>query len=370
MYKILAACLFLWVSCTTMQPRNTESGDDSNTNQTSDNSSIIPAAPGSRNTVGTLVNIPMSVPESNMKRMQVYKMLGAPYVRHTLTMQSWNGSNDFYEKLNNAGYKIILNVVATPQGGGPRPFTHDMATYKKKLEEILSVYKPELLVVENEEYNQTYYNGYMSEYLTILKTAIEVAHSKGVKVCNGGLTGRLLSLLTYFDYRDRGLMSEADDFAKRTQLASINQVLPNISKIPYLEKGMIGMDTLIKAYKNLNLDYVNFHWYEPMKLRSPKAPSAANVDQVDTKSIGEVVDFLKRSTGKKIITNEIGQINSSPNIVKSVIDKCVSLNMDYIVWYSGDGDDVNDAIGLHNYDGTLRPNGKAFAEYIKQKFPN
>ena len=164
-------------------------------------------------------------------------------------------------------------------------------------------------------------------------------------------------------------MSEAEDFAKRTQLASINQVLPNISKIPYLEKGMIGMDTLIKAYKNLNLDYVNIHWYEPMYLRSPKAPSAANVDQIDTKSIGEVVDFLKRSTGKKIITNEIGQINSSPNIVRSVIDKCISLNMDYIIWYSGDGDDANDAVGLHNYDGTLRPNGKAFADYIKQKFP-
>lgn len=366
MYKLLALSLFLWFSCTTTQPTT---GESSGSGESSGNVIVQPADTGTRNPIGSLVNIPTSVSENNKKRMEAYGLLGAPYVRHTLTMQTWEGSNDFYNKLNAAGYKVLLNVVATPQLHAARPFPTDMVTYSKKLNDILDVYKPEVLVVENEEYNQNYYTGSMKEYLEILKTGIKIAHERGIKVTNGGLTARILTLVTYYDYRSRGMIKEAEDFAKRTQPPHILAILPNLSKNQGLSNGVKAMDTLIAAYKTMNLDYVNFHWYEPITNRNPRTTTSEGIDDIDTKAIGEVVDFLKRVTGKEVITNEIGQLNESPKMVQSILEKCVSLQLPYVIWYSGDGDGPNKATALHNSDGTLRPNGQAFVNFIKQKFP-
>lgn len=366
MYKVIALSLLVWISCTTTKPT---SGDPADGNQSSENVNTQPVSPGSRIPIGSLVNIPVSVPESQKKRMQAYSGLGAPYVRHTLTMQNWEGSNDFYDKLNAAGYKVLLNVVATPQLHSARPFPTDMVAYSKKLTEILDTYMPEVLVVENEEYNQNYYTGSMKEYLEILKTGINVAHAKGIKVTNGGLTARILTLLTYYDYRKRGLYKEAEDFAKRTQPPHILALLPDLSKNIGLSNGVKSMDTLVNAYKNMSLDYVNFHWYEPIANRNPRATTSEGIDNVDTKAIGEVVDYLRRATGKEVITNEIGQLNQSPLMVQSILEKCVSLQLPYIIWYSGDGEGPNNANALHNMDGTLRSNGQAFVNFIKQKFP-
>jgi hypothetical protein len=365
MRTLFYAMLFAWVSCTPVKNGPVHDKDQTN-NSTPVN--ITPAAAGTQNPIGILVNIPMSVPEANKKRLQVYKDLGVQLVRHTITLESWNGSSYFYDMLNNAGYRILLNITATPQGR-PRPFPSDMAKYRKDLNAVLSVYKPEMVVIENEEYNVTYYNGSAQDYINQLKVGIEVAHQHGLKVANGGLTGRILSLLTYYDYRKRGMMKEADDFARRTQPDDILRSLPDLSSNRRFSKGMAAMDSLITAYKDMNLDYVNFHWYEPIKYKEPKNNGADDVKSIDTKALGEMIAFLKRRTGKSVMTNEIGQINQSTTILQSILEQCLTSGLSYVIWYSGDGESINEAEAIHNTDGTLRETGKTFAAYLKTKFP-
>lgn len=315
-----------------------------------------------------MVNIPASVSENNKKRLRVYEDLGTNLIRHRITMEAWNGSNYFYAQLKNNGYRIALNVVATPQGH-PRPFPKDLVSYRKVLSEILSVYKPELLVIENEEYNVTYYSGSAQDYINVLKVAIEVAHQKGIKVANGGLTGRLLSLLTYYDYRNRGMLKEAADFANRTQPDDILRSLPDLSNSRRFTKCIAAMDSLIKAYKTRNLDSVDFHWYEPIKYKESKNNGADNITSIDTRALGEMIEFLKRSTGNSVITNEIGQINQSQSIQTAILERCFQSNLPYVIWYSGDGESINEAEALPNADGTLRATGLSFAQYLKAKFP-
>ncbi len=313
--------------------------------------------------IGALVSSGAGNIKDAATRLKAYQLLNVTYVRHGIFMNAWNGSNAFYNTLQKAGYKIILNVAYLPQGGGPQSFPTNLEEYKRRLNEILSTYKPEVVVVENEEYNTTYHTGTAQQYINELKAAIEVAHSKGLKVTNGGLTARVMTMMVWKDYKDRALNTEADDFARRTMSPDLLADIPKLTKHKSVAIGMQVFDELLNAYKTLDIDYVNFHWYEPIGQR--KNANALTVTHIDTKALGEAVDYIRRRTGKSVITNEIGQFNQSPDMVKDILEKCVELKLPYIIWYSGDGGEGK-AVALTNLDGSLRENGRVFADFVKQ----
>ena len=97
----------------------------------------------------------------------------------------------------------------------PVPFPTDLEAYSKTFTSILDKYKPELVVVENEEDNPFYHSGSADDYINELKTAITICHSKGLKVTNGGLTVREVMLLAFDDLMRSGKKQEAYDFASR-----------------------------------------------------------------------------------------------------------------------------------------------------------
>jgi hypothetical protein len=92
------------------------------------------------------------------------------------------------------------------------------------------------------------------------------------------------------------------------------------------------------------MDYVDFHWY-------------TDDDQV----LAEVVDYLRRATGKPVVTTEIGQHNTSPDVVTGHLQTLVSdLRLPFVIWFDADG---IPAQGLHDGIGQLRPNGQAFRDF-------
>jgi hypothetical protein len=78
-----------------------------------------------------------------------------------------------------------------------------------------------------------------------------------------------------------------------------------------------------------------------------------------------VINYVKRSTGKPAITNEFGQLNRSPEIVKQLFQKVLDTGMPYAIWYSADGGEGK-AVALQNADGSLRENGVMFRDFIKE----
>ena len=126
--------------------------------------------------------------------------------------------------------------------------------------------------------------------------------------------------------------------------------------------------------KILDLDYVNFHWYEPVLERVSGAKKFAknnnpNSDQVDLKALTEAVDYLKRVTGKPVITNEIGQLTPSPAMLTTMLEKLRELQLPIVIWYSGDHTEVGKSVSLHDAStGDLKDNGQAFATFIKTNY--
>lgn len=302
---------------------------------------------------GVLVNGKMNL---NTK-INITKDLGVSYVRTAVLMQNWKGYDDRCDKQIAARLKMIMNVNWGPAGERfTIPFPTDTVEYKKLLNQILDKYKPEVVVVENEETIKKYHSGPIEDYINELTAAITVAHSKGLKITNGGLTNRELALLVYNDYVERGMKKEAQDFAKKCIKPSLLQNNPDVEQL------MSNTRKLIEAYKRLPLDYVNIHIYEPIK--NVVIGTDERVKEITPGAIQEIINYVSRTTGKKVMSNESGQRTSSPDVTTQMLREFAKAKIDYLIWFSGDG--IGGAKALQNEDGSLRPSGEAFKNFMKE----
>jgi hypothetical protein len=239
-----------------------------------------------------------------------------------------------------------------------------MNAYAKSLNSILDKYKPEVVVIENEEDNPNYHSGDADDYINELKTAIQVAHSKGLKVTNGGITFREVCLIVYDDMVQQGKKQEAIAFAKKVFPPAVLRRLDNAS-MPAVKRQLDFGRKIIAAYKTLDLDYVNFHWYEPIKSRGQQGTDAGDTT-VDPKIFDFIANYLQTKTGKPILTNEFGVFNTSPSLTLGLLKAVRSAGLRYAIFYSADGG-TGRAVALQNGLGELRSNGEAFKDFVKSQ---
>ena len=210
-------------------------------------------------------------------------------------------------------YNILLNFTST--GVMPMKFRTDVTTYQADLRTTINSLSsmPKIAVIENEESNKNYYSASAADYITELKAAITVMHSYGIPVANGGITSTGLNYLVWQDYMNRGMTTQANDFKKRMKVG-INSTTTK-DRAAFIQ-------VLITNFVTMDIDYVNFHWY---------SNSAA-----DAQGLGEAIDYLKRATGKTVITNEIGQYDQDPVTLTSTVQMCKNYAFPFVIWYSGD----------------------------------
>jgi hypothetical protein len=305
------------------------------------------------------------------RQVKIAKDLGVHYIRARILVQGWDGSDDSYNTYASAGFKVLLNLdYAVPRdasgGKAPVPFPTDMNAYSKTLNAILDKYKPELVVIENEEDNPNYHQGVADDYLNELKTGIQIAHSKGLKVTNGGITVREVCLIIYDDLLQSGQRDKAESFAQKAfppnfvaRLSGGNDIMHN----PQLGRQILFGRKIIAAYKDLDLDYVNFHWYEPVAARG-KDVDKSNIS-FDPSIFEYVANYLHEKTGKPVMTNEFGVLDPSPDLVRGLLKAARDANLGYAIFYSADGGEGK-AIALQNAGGDLRDNGNAFKDFMRQ----
>jgi hypothetical protein len=353
--------------------RDSVSANDTNADPVSDNNS-----PGTeikqenhKNPFGILVDRTDNTVISTDKKIQIAKALGFNYMRLRTDIDTYNGTINNYDDFASAGLKIILNInygIPRNEMGEkqPVPFPTDLDAYGKTVSSILDKYKPELVVIENEEDNPFYHSGSADDYINELKTAITICHSKGLKVTNGGLTEREMMLLVFDDLMSNGKTQEAYDFANHAMPQQYLSKLNNYKKLPVVQRALTFGKAVIQAYKTLDLDYINFHWYEPSIARGKKNDAALNVDHIDSTVFATVVNYLKRIAGKPVITNEFGVLNTSPTLIQELMEQVLNANMKYAIFYSGDG--AGGSIALQNGNGSLRQTGEAVRDFIKKNY--
>ncbi len=206
----------------------------------------------------------------------------------------------------------------------------------------------EVLVIENEENSGAlFYTGSSQVYLQELKAGCEVAHQKGVKCANGGIVSALVAALVANSYEETGNAQKASEYLKRTVGGEKSALITSAKAKEQIAKGK----ELLAGYKAAGADFMNFHWYI-----------------ADTNALGEAVKYLRSTSGLPVITNEVGQQgNADPNQVTGVMQKIVDLGLPYALWFSMDTNPPNGARALNETSGTLRPNGQAYANFIKNK---
>ena len=289
-------------------------------------------------------------------RVELAKALGVSYFRPWyVNVEAWNGAcYDLACDLGpNAGLRLILtarnNVGAAPPFATTPP--QDGAAYRRNLSEILTRYRPEVLVVENEEDSAQYWAGTPEQYGALLKAACQVAHEQKIPCANGGLSNKTIALLVWADYIGQQQMTEACSFVQRSN-AVLAPDLCRFTAIDHLsdeDKAALNIGRkLLEIYKSSGQDYLNFHWYIP-----------------DKSAFSETVNYLRRITSLPVMSNEIGQIDRAPEAVQKLLSAAADLKLTYAVWFSLDRDPAQ---ALQNEDGSLRPNGLAFREFMQAHF--
>lgn len=333
--------------------------------------SSLPAAPTtfplrSQAPVGVMVEA-----GSDNDRIVAAKALGVKYIRAEVGLESFSQPDAYIDSLVANDFSIVANFNYYGSEKSA-PFPKDASSIASSITKVLKTFHPVLVAVENEEDNQNYHTGPAQDYINELDAATAVLHANNIKVMNGGLTEDVLCILTYRNYLNEGLTTQANDFAKRTMPLAIINDLPDLTNNAGLANRVAFADSLVKAYKNMSFDYVNFHWYEPVLARWVNAsPGADAATQVDTKAMSEVITYLQNATGKPVLSNEAGVLNASPGIVQNMLQQFRTSNLPFVLWYSGDGTVNNGmarAVALTNANGSLRSNGEAFRDFLQTNY--
>lgn len=289
-------------------------------------------------------------------RVELAKALGVSYFRPWyVNVEAWNGAcYDLACALGpQAGLKLIL--TARNNVGAAAPFAttppQDGAAYRRNLSEILTLYQPEVLVVENEEDSAQYWNGTPEQYGALLKAACQVAHDQKTACANGGLSSKTTALLVWAAYIEQQQITEACSFVQRAG-AVLAPDLCRFTAIEHLsaeDKSALKIGRqLLEIYPSSGQDYLNFHWYVP-----------------DKNALSEAVNYLRRATNLPVMSNELGQNDQSPEAVQKLLSAAADLKLAYAVWFSLDRDPAQ---ALQNEDGSLRPNGQAFRQFMQAHF--
>lgn len=339
----------------------------SQTQSTSQNNpqvnTTVPTAPGT-----TEFGVMFADISSVQDKLDILKQLHVKTTRMTLSMDTWTGSNPALEALQNAGYKVFLNVYwkkirnadgsKTPQS---YPTGNDLNVYREKLNEILTKYKPEVLLVENEELVLKFHSGDIKDYLNMLKVAVDVAHSKGVKVSDGGITNPQVSLLIYDYLLSQNRRNDAVSFGNSAMNSRVLKFAQNHDMNSDMGKKLAMAQELVQGLKNIDIDYVNLHWYEPLSEKGTENISN-KISAVTPKALGFAVEFLKAVAGKEVILGECGQVNSNASLTLSMLQEISKSGVPYAIWLSSD----NGTTKALNSGRSLLPTGDAFVKFIDQ----
>lgn len=311
----------------------------------------VAAAPQSLsgNPFGMMLNL------DSAASVSLVQALGVTYFRpaKAVFIDTWNGDCPQCDAAQQAGLTLILTVRNDGGGiGNPSTPPTDLPAYQKTLGEVLDKYHPEVLIVENEENSKLFYTGSADEYAAELQAACTVAHSKGIKCANGGIVSAEVAALVWGNYMDRGDVNGACSFAKRALNSNQAGKLCGVQSIdtltPQEQTTLNKGRELLAVYKSAGADYMNFHWYI-----------------ADTGVLDEAVAYLKTATGLPLMTNEIGAHDENPATIGPLLQKALDLGLPYIVWYSVDSPQAR---ALNNEDFSMRPNGQAFADFVRSKF--
>jgi hypothetical protein len=296
----------------------------------------------------------MITDSADQARLDRLRALGTTRVRFVARLDT--APNPRISQAQAQGFEVLTTAT---NGAFPAAPPTDLGDYQARLARNLADYPTPLVSIENEPTADRYYTGTPAQYLAELAAAAAVAHAQGVKISDGGLVSTGVQLATWNDLWTNSGCAAADHYAaiglpgSRTGPGLIADLPscadpnhPILGSTPKARQVMDDTLALIAGFGSIPIDYVNFHWYQS----TPEAMKTT-------------VEYLRRATGKQVITNEIGQFDDSPSTVNALLDMTAQLHIPWVVWFASDG---TGAVGMFNPDGSIRSNGVAFRDFVQR----
>lgn len=246
------------------------------------------------------------------------------------------------------GLEVTLTIRNTSENGKPSLPPDSSPLYEHKLHSIIDKCHPALLLIEYKESSEAHYGGSTEQYKEQLQSACDMVHQQGALCANGGIEGDLVSLYLYQSYLDRQEKEKAEQFIQRAFDQNKLQMFTSEYFQPTLLKIVKRSKELISVYRHVPIDYVNLHWA-----------------QDDAEAFGEVVNFLKRQTGKQVISSEI-KFPQDVQVAEALMKKVSRLRIPCAIWYFGV--EASGASAITKQGGASHHLGKRFRLFTKRRF--
>lgn len=309
---------------------------------------------------------------SPQKRIEIAKQLGAGWYRpEAVLLESKEPRCDDCEAARAAGLKIVLVVRNAEEARKASVPPGDVAAFQQKVRDVVQLYKPEIVVVEDEpEDEKRSFAGTPEEYAIELKAACNAVHATGAKCANGAVSSEAIGGVA-IDELDKRDPDEAGSFAIATELVRTKAYGSSISVFgrgkeigakaeqlkaireavsSYLVKHRQEIDrarAFLMAGASAGTDYANFHWYE-----------------LRPEEITTVSDVLARLNKHPQMSDEMGQREERAFETGEKIRVLREAGVNPIIWNGVDGKDI---VGLVGKDGKIGTNGRAFQSAAQKK---
>jgi hypothetical protein len=280
----------------------------------------------------------------------------------------YSNNGNSWKKYTDSGYKVYVTYnTAVSVVGNHTALPTDTTAFKTRMGFVLdSIGTTNVLGVHiiNEPNNIRHGLGYWTtsaaNTINLLRAGANLVHSKGLLAFDGGLTWETTTLyLVYEDFINRGYPDSAAAFAAKA--------FGNVNVSGWRSDTGHGYrirynDTLVAALKTLPLDAVNLHFYAT-------AQGEDSTSALITPDLYKAtVRWLRRVSGKHVITNEFGVWNNTnPDIMRqllTIVQELHNSNGDFqhALWYSG-----NPLYTLVNSNGSLTDLGIEFKQAVQDK---
>ena len=255
--------------------------------------------------------------------------------------------------LSRSGLSVVLTVRNTGRDSAPRRPSappEDFDAYGRTVAAMLDQWRPVLLVVEEEENRLYRFAGTPIDYRKELETACKVAHDRGVRCANGGLSFESVTAVAWLALLRGGKADQACDFSRRALYERADGLCAyrRAQDVPpdLRERLLQGADQLLPIYRDAPIDAVNFRW-----------------NGGDAAALAQTIEALGKATGKPVITSEMSlrRADSDPSHVRPLMRAAMAGGLAVAIWDSRDGED---STALFDEEGRLRPAGQEFAHQM------
>lgn len=308
---------------------------------------------------GVLVN--SDVLTNTQKATIARDSLNCNWARTAIVSSQWDGSSSRFDIYDAKGLTQAVNVSYYVNASGQAFLTGTLlANFVDTVQLIVNKY-PNMgwFVLLNEELNQTYHSGAITDYCGMLQAVYPIVHAAGITMSDGGVFGTGLDIDVYRWLITKYNQAAADAYGQQCMSNAQVNAAKTPGSNPTLDLAARKVDTIL-MYKDY-VDAFNIHVYEPLSRTTTQPDTVLNAAPV---VVRYQIEYIQAITGKPVIDNEDGiRDNNQATLVTNMLTQYYRLGIPLLMFFNGEGSGGSQPL-TDPTTGAILPTGTAWRTFI------